>query len=583
MEKLYLSLEKEGYDLFDLNDNFYIDICAPFTAENGADILLDDRLYYFYSKIVNISTCPKDCGYSKFYIETKSLSCQCKIRDDSIDTENINSIDISLYVPEVNGYKYSSYKTLKCYKLVFDIKFFKKNIGSIISLIFFIIYLIFLVYYIFKGITPLQIQVSQFLFEENDFNPNKEEIEIINPSLSLAENKSMNLKNKSENKSVKTYIKENPKKEVKAIKSTKKKSNPPKKKLERINSAEKKKRNENLKLVDIVNKKKKGRNKKRKINNKNNKEIKDNKKIDFDVESLKSDKVIRRKSIIDYQKEKEIKLRKEKKLIESSNNMLVKKDIKVTNDKETKSDFKITLKNNKIDKEKNILDNYELNHSKYEEAFELDKRGFCETYWSIIKRDQLILFTFVSSNDFNLFYVKMLRLIFIILTLMTMNAFLFSDKSIHKLFINGVKYDFAQQILQIVLSIIITHVIEILLCYLSLTDRTIYEIKAKTKNGTKQKIIFNKMKKMKIKLIIFFIFTFIVELFYWYFISAFCSVYNNTQKIYIIDCVLSFIFFMIDPFIVYALVTLLRIISLKSSDKKNLNCLYILSQIFSIF
>ena len=576
-------MEKEGYDLFDLNDNFYIDICAPFTAENGADILLDDRLYYFYSKIVNISTCPKDCGYSKFYIETKSLSCQCKIRDDSIDTENINSIDISLYVPEVNGYKYSSYKTLKCYKLVFDIKFFKKNIGSIISLIFFIIYLIFLVYYIFKGITPLQIQVSQFLFEENDFNPNKEEIEIINPSLSLAENKSMNLKNKSENKSVKTYIKENPKKEVKAIKSTKKKSNPPKKKLERINSAEKKKRNENLKLVDIVNKKKKGRNKKRKINNKNNKEIKDNKKIDFDVESLKSDKVIRRKSIIDYQKEKEIKLRKEKKLIESSNNMLVKKDIKVTNDKETKSDFKITLKNNKIDKEKNILDNYELNHSKYEEAFELDKRGFCETYWSIIKRDQLILFTFVSSNDFNLFYVKMLRLIFIILTLMTMNAFLFSDKSIHKLFINGVKYDFAQQILQIVLSIIITHVIEILLCYLSLTDRTIYEIKAKTKNGTKQKIIFNKMKKMKIKLIIFFIFTFIVELFYWYFISAFCSVYNNTQKIYIIDCVLSFIFFMIDPFIVYALVTLLRIISLKSSDKKNLNCLYILSQIFPIF
>ena len=293
--------------------------------------------------------------------------------------------------------------------------------------------------------------------------------------------------------------------------------------------------------------------------------------------------MIRRKSIIDYQKEKEIKLRKEKNLIESSNNMLVKKDIKVTNDKETKSDVKINLKNNKIDKEKNILDNYELNHSKYEEAFELDKRGFCETYWSIIKRDQLILFTFVSSNDFNLFYVKMLRLIFIILTLMTMNAFLFSDKSIHKLFINGVKYDFAQQILQIVLSIIITHVIEILLCYLSLTDRTIYEIKALSKNGTKQKIIFNKMKKMKIKLIIFFIFTFIVELFYWYFISAFCSVYNNTQKIYIIDCVLSFIFFMIDPFIVYALVTLLRIISLKSSDKKNLNCLYILSQIFPIF
>ena len=39
------SWEKEGYDLFDLNDNFYIDICAPFTAENGADILLSYRTY----------------------------------------------------------------------------------------------------------------------------------------------------------------------------------------------------------------------------------------------------------------------------------------------------------------------------------------------------------------------------------------------------------------------------------------------------------------------------------------------------------------------------------------------------------
>ena len=111
-----------------------------------------------------------------------------------------------------------------------------------------------------------------------------------------------------------------------------------------------------------------------------------------------------------------------------------------------------------------------------------------------------------------------------------MNAFLFSDKSFHKLFLKGVEYNFAQQILQIILSVIITHIVEILLCFLSMTDRIIYQIKKIAKTGKENKIIFNCLKKIRIKLIIFFVGTFIVILFYWYFISAFCSVYKNTQK-----------------------------------------------------
>ena len=66
---------------------------------------------------------------------------------------------------------------------------------------------------------------------------------------------------------------------------------------------------------------------------------------------------------------------------------------------------------------------------------------------------------------------------------MAMNGFLYADKSIHYLYLNGVKYNFGKQILQIVLSIIITHVMEILLCFLSLTDRHIYEIKGLPKTS----------------------------------------------------------------------------------------------------
>ena len=72
-KKLYNSLKEEDYDLFDLDNDFYTDICATYTAENKADILLEDRLYYFYRKIANIDSCPKDCKYSKYYIQTNNL------------------------------------------------------------------------------------------------------------------------------------------------------------------------------------------------------------------------------------------------------------------------------------------------------------------------------------------------------------------------------------------------------------------------------------------------------------------------------------------------------------------------------
>ena len=354
--------------------------------------------------------------------------------------------------------------------------------------------------------------------------------------------------------------------------------NPPKKikKKVRITSAEKKRRNENLKLVDIISKKKKTTTLKKR---KTNKKIKNK---DFDVESIKSDKIIKRKSIIDYQKERETKKFSGKNLIESSNNILIPTNKK--NTIETNTEVKRPLKNKKINNnEKIILDDYELNHLNYDKAIELDKRGFCKTYWSIIKRDELLLFVFVSSKDFNLIYIKFARLIFTISTLMVMNAFLFSDESIHELFMNGVKYNFGQQALQIALSIIITHVLEILLCYLTMTDRVFYEIKAISKNEEKTKDIFKNLKSMKLKLIIFLVSSFIIMLFYWYFISAFCSVYNNTQVIYIIDCVFSFLFFMVDPLLIYAFFVLLRIISLKCSKGKKFKCGYITSRLFPIF
>ena len=166
---------------------------------------------------------------------------------------------------------------------------------------------------------------------------------------------------------------------------------------------------------------------------------------------------------------------------------------------------------------------------------------------------------------------------------MAMNAFLFADKSFHKLFMSGVHYYFNYQVLQIILSVIITYVLEVFLCYVTFTDRYIYEIKNFYKNEKNNDKIFKILNYIRIKLIIFFIVSFIILLFYWYFISAFCAVYPNTQKIYFLDCTISFLIFSSIPFVVYALTTILRLIALQDAEKKRCKCLYKLSRYIPIF
>ena len=52
-------------------------------------------------------------------------------------------------------------------------------------------------------------------------------------------------------------------------------------------------------------------------------------------------------------------------------------------------------------KKNEILDNFELNNLEYDEACEFDKRGFCKTYWSVLLREHVMLFTFFTCYDYN--------------------------------------------------------------------------------------------------------------------------------------------------------------------------------------
>ena len=76
--------------------------------------------------------------------------------------------------------KYSNYKILKCYNLVFTKNLITKNIGSKIIFVFILVYLGCFIFFIIKGINPLKDKLklkSDNKFQSNylKYNNNKKE------------------------------------------------------------------------------------------------------------------------------------------------------------------------------------------------------------------------------------------------------------------------------------------------------------------------------------------------------------------------------------------------------------------------
>ena len=272
-----------------------------------------------------------------------------------------------------------------------------------------------------------------------------------------------------------------------------------------------------------------------------------------------------------------------------SKTIQIKENIETENIMKTSEKFDLKpkekeLKKDEIDiKNKSNLDDYELYHLDFDDAINLDKRNFLKIYLSLLKREQLIMFTFLSWNDYNLFYVKLARFLALFCFEMVMNSLLFADETIHKLYLEEGKYNFGQALPQIIYSLLLTHAFEILLCFLSMTDRHIYEIKSLPKSKDTAQMVFKIIKIIRIKLIVFFSFIGSLFVFFWYCVSAFCAVYQKTQGFLILNTFFSFLVELIDPFIIYAIITLLRKLSVKYSDKKGIIYIHKIGRFFPIF
>ena len=233
--------------------------------------------------------------------------------------------------------------------------------------------------------------------------------------------------------------------------------------------------------------------------------------------------------------------------------------------------------NKKINSEYNI---YILNDLEYTEALKLDKRTLFQYYTSLLKERHALFFSFCRKNDFNSRIIKIFLFFYSFIIYLFVNTLFFSDSTMHKIYVDVGSYDFIYQLPQIIYSSLISIVLNIIVRALALTDNNIIDlINTKFNLEEKKKELIN---FLFYKFISFFVLSFCLLLFFWYYISCFCTIYVNTQIHLIKDTLISFGISLIYPLIMYLLSAIFRIISLRERSKNGRN-FYDLSHFIQLF
>ena len=513
--ELYESLLDSGYNIFDSNDPFYNDACSLYTSKNGTDMILSDRQNIIYAQAGNISLCQSGCKFISYNKTLKTAECGCDVKSTSAESSSEESDKKDFKDSFLSTLLNSNFLILKCFKLVFSAKHIFSNEGKIIMTIIIFFYIVISVIYFIndkKNINKYFQLILQDKIERDKNNQDKnKEDDHSNISFQEKSKIDQNAKNNIIGKHQIINV-EN----MNKIKSQKqsyifntKNQFPPKKLKIKKNPKKITSNNSNNKIFPI---------------NFFNIIIKKSDAEITKINEISERKLIERQKVIEKQKIIDLKEKKE--------NNLENKAIKETNESE-------------IDYEMN---DDELNSLEYEKALKYDKRTFFQYYWSLLKKEQLILFTFLPTNDYNLVSLKLALFVVSLSLEITINGFFFTDETMHQIHQNEGEFDLLYQIPQILYSTIISDIINYVLQKLALSEDSLLTLK-KIKNFDKAKKQYESIYRcLKIKFVVFIIISFLLIFFCWYYISSFCAVYVNTQSILFKDTLIGLLLSMAYPF-----------------------------------
>ena len=326
-----------------------------------------------------------------------------------------------------------------------------------------------------------------------------------------------------------------------------------KKKMNIFNFNEKKNKNKNKKKRKIINKIKLGnplKKKKKKINQKTN-DSKRNQK--FNIRSTSKIELKNTNILIN---------------IEKKNNIL--QDCKTNKSRKTNTNNLNFIKFDKFYES-------EMNYFPYKMALQLDKRTYLNYYISLLKIKHPLIFPFIAYKDYNLVIIKISILLLSYAIYFGINTLFFNTLTIHKIYEDQGNYNLQYHINPIICSFFISHFICCIIKYISLSERNLLKIKYQI-TYEKANLMADEVRKcIFIKYICFYVSSLVFLIFFWYYLSSFCAIFQNSQLFLFINTTISCGISLIYPFIFNIFPGIFRILSLDKN--RNSEYMYIISQV----
>jgi len=523
---MYSEFSNMGIDILNSSDSFFTDICYSY-SDGTSDMTLSDRISEIYQ---NYSLCDSGCDYEGINVDDSTVSCSCSVvtddsEEDEDDAENLKEIFLGLF-------ENSTFGVVKCYKLVFGSSNKVTNIGFWVFLVIIIghipLYVLF-----FKDGTSL---IKKYIRNEMEKYHYLININLDNPP----KKNNNNLDNISENHTDRNIVKRSD--NIHFDKNT----------TEAMNNEEKEETRKNFYITP----------KKFKIKNKKCgphingiiETTKENDLIDNEASSKRGEK----KNIIDV-------YNKNDKIDNKSSYYLIQIDA-----------------NNSLDNEQPPDSNYTLNNYEYETALKYENRSFWRILYIVMLSKDNILNTFILKSPLESQHLRICLLLFSYASDLALNTlFYFSDNISDKYHYTGnhlfwftLYNNILISIISTLLSLILGSILEIMTDSKDSIEDDFKEEEKKLREDHKYKVsderkkeilekIHKILKTLKIKMIIFIVLDFVILLFFFYFVTAFCEVYQSTQTSWISDAVVSIIISFPIEIAISLAVTLLYKISLK--------------------
>ena len=148
-------------DKYDMNSDYYTDLCSKASSNSGADISINDRKNDFIEN--NMTLCEENCELKYYNNSIKKVKCSCEIKIKIPLIEEIKFDKKELYNRFIDIRNIANLSLMKCVKDVLKKDFIKKNYGFFIFLFIHCSFYISIILFYLKFFALLKSQINDIV------------------------------------------------------------------------------------------------------------------------------------------------------------------------------------------------------------------------------------------------------------------------------------------------------------------------------------------------------------------------------------------------------------------------------------